>query len=457
MDGAGSRIDTVENTRIAPQWGPVEFVRRLRRDQLSVLTPEIFARPLIYSRILFLHSFFLNKPDYVEQVLLTNAGNYLKSHFTQRMLAPVLGKGLLLSEGDFWRRQRRIAAPAFHYKRVARFVDTMAASATAMAGRWTEAKVFDVSESMMAVTLEIIARTMFSADVSGAVADVRRLLDVVMEEAKPGVLDLFGMPEFLPRRFPRAYRRAIVELNALIDGIIAPRQADLEDRGDLLSMLMAARDPETGEGMSPRQLRDETMTVIMAGHETTANALVWTWYLLAQHPDAEARLHAEIDRVLGDRPVTFADLAQLTYTRQVIEESMRLYPPAHTIARTAIAEDHFGAVRVPAGSAITVSPYVLHRNPNLWPDPERFDPDRFSPEQSATRHRFAYIPFGGGPRICIGNVFAIAEAQAIVATVAQRWRLRLAPGRKVEPIGLITLRPASGVWMTAERRERNHA
>jgi cytochrome P450 len=155
--------------------------------------------------------------------------------------------------------------------------------------------------------------------------------------------------------------------------------------------------------------------------------------------------------------VTFADLAQLTYTRQVIEESMRLYPPAHTIARTAIAEDHFGAVRVPAGSAITVSPYVLHRNPNLWPDPERFDPDRFSPEQSATRHRFAYIPFGGGPRICIGNVFAIAEAQAIVATVAQRWRLRLAPGRKVEPIGLITLRPASGVWMTAERRERNHA
>jgi len=205
--------------------------------------------------------------------------------------------------------------------------------------------------------------------------------------------------------------------------------------------------------MSPAQLRDEVTTILMAGHETTANALAWTWYLLARHPDAEARLHAELDAVLGGRRPSFADLARLTYTRQVIEETLRLYPPAHTISRTAIAADRFGAVPVPAGSVITISPYTTHRNPTLWPDPERFDPDRFAPDQVAGRHRFAYLPFGGGPRICIGTAFAMAEAQAIVATVAQDWRLRLAPGHKVEPVGLITLRPASGVWVTAERRK----
>jgi cytochrome P450 len=204
--------------------------------------------------------------------------------------------------------------------------------------------------------------------------------------------------------------------------------------------------------MSPVQLRDEVTTILMAGHETTANALAWTWFLLARHPEIETKLHAEIDAVLGGRAPASADLPQLAYTRRVIEESMRLYPSAHTISRTAVGPDQFGDVPVPAGAAITISTYVTHRNPTLWPDPERFDPDRFTPERVAARHRFAYLPFGGGPRICIGNGFAMTEALAIVATVAQRWRLRLAPGHSVEPIGLITLRPASGVWVTAERR-----
>ena len=204
--------------------------------------------------------------------------------------------------------------------------------------------------------------------------------------------------------------------------------------------------------MSDKQLRDEILTIFLAGHETTANALTWTWYLLARHPEAEARLHDELDRVLGGRPPCFADLAELKWTRMVLEEAMRLYPPAHTISRTALGEDRIGGVRVPRGASITISIYVTHRSPNIWPEPERFDPERFAPAAVAGRHRFAYLPFGGGPRICIGSSFAMAEAQVIIAAIAQRYRLRLAPGHVVEPIGLVTLRAKSGVWVTLEPR-----
>ena len=452
MDGTGQIVDTVDNIRIPPQMGPVEFMRRLRRDQLSILSPEVYSRPLIYNRFLFLHSYFLNRPEYIEHVLVTNAGNYVKSHIMQRILGPLVGKGLLTSEGDFWRRQRRIAAPAFHHKRIAGFVAAMAASTAVWSASWPERRAFDLSEALMGVTLEIIAKTMFSADVGGKVQDVRRLLGAVMDHAKPGALDMFGFPEILPRRTPKAYRQAVAELDDLVEGFVAPRRADGQDRGDLLSMLLAARDPETGEGMTPRQLRDEVMTIFLAGHETTSNALTWTWYLLAQYPEVAARLEAEVDRVLEGRAPGYDDLAKLTYARMVIEEAMRLYPPAHSISRTALKADRLGEVPVPAGAVITISPHTTHRNPTLWPDPERFDPERFAPERSAGRHRFAYLPFGGGPRICIGNGFAMAEALTILAVIAQKWRLALAPGHKVEPVGLITLRPATGMWVTAERR-----
>src|SRR5262249_48549491 len=206
--------------------------------------------------------------------------------------------------------------------------------------------------------------------------------------------------------------------------------------------------------MSAKQVRDEILTIFLAGHETTANALTWTWYLLARHPEAEARLHEEVDRVLGGRLPTAAGLAEFKWTRMVIEEAVRLYPPAHTISRTAIGEDRIGGVRVPRGALITMSPYLTHRNPKLWPEPPRFDPQPLAPQAAARRHRFAYLPFGGGPRICIGSSFAMAEAQVIVAAVAQRYRIRLAPGHTVEPIGLITLRPKNGIWVTLEPRRR---
>jgi cytochrome P450 len=424
----------------------------VRSDQLSTLVPELFGRNMIYNRILFLHSFLINKPEYIEHVLLTNHANYSKSQFLRRMLGPILGDGLLTSEGELWRRQRRIAAPAFHNKRIAAFVDTFAACTQAMLTRWrTLPQPFEVTAEMMGLTLDIIARTMLSTDVRGEVEAVRRLMEIVVS-MRPSVPDLLGLPEWLPRRQPAAYRGAVAQFEALVAGFLAERRADGIDRGDLLAMLLAARDPDTGEGMSDKQLRDEILTIFLAGHETTANALAWVWYLLARHPQAEARLHEELDRVLGGRVPTYADLAELKWTRMVIEETLRLYPPAHTIARTALGEDRIGGVRVPAGAFISISMYVTHRNPNLWPQPERFDPERFAPAEVARRHRYAYLPFGGGPRICIGSSFALAEAQVVVAAIAQRYRVRLAPGQVVEPIGLITLRPKGGIKMTLEPR-----
>ena len=443
----------VEDTFIARQFGPIEFFRRLREDQLSILVPEIFSRNIIYSRLLFLHSFLINRPEYIEHVLLANHQNYRKSQFLRNLLGPLLGDGLLISEGSLWQRQRRIAAPAFHHRRIAEFVTAMASRAAATLERWHgRTEPFDITTEMMGLTLDIIARAMFSTDISGDVAAVRRLMDIVIA-LKPNMLDLLGLPEWFPRRRTRAYRRAIAEFDDLVARLLAERRrGDATDRGDLLAMLLAARVSETGEGMSDRQLRDEILTIFLAGHETTANALSWTWYLLAQHPEAEARLHVEIDRVLGGRMPSFADLAELKWTRMVFEEAMRLYPPAYMLSRTAIGEDWIGGVRVPPGATITISPYVTQRNPKLWPEPERFDPERFSPEAVAQRHRFAYLPFGGGPRICIGNSFAVAEAQVIVAVIAQRYRLRLAPGHPVKPVGLVTLRAKDGILVTLEPR-----
>ena len=442
-----------EDTRIARQFGPIEFIRRLREDELSILVPEVFSRNLLHQRLLFLDSFFINQPDYIEHVLLANHRNYRKSHFQRNILGPLLGEGLLLSEGAFWQRQRRFAAPAFHHRRIADFVAAMTSCAATALERWRgRTEAFDVTREMMALTLDIIARTMFSADISGEVAAMRRLMDVVIAR-KPSLLDLLGLPAWVPRGEAQVHRRAVAEFDALVARLLAERRRDATDRGDLLAMLLAACDPETGEGMTRQAAAQRILTIFLAGHETTANALSWTWYLLARRPEAEVRLHAEIDQVLGGRVPSFADLAELTSTRMVFEEAMRLYPPAYAIARAAIGEDRIGGVRIPPGATISIWPYVTHRNPKLWPEPERFDPERFSPEAVARRHRFAYLPFGGGPRVCIGNSFAIAEAQVIIAAIAQRFRLRLAPGHPVRPIGLVTLRAKDGIWVTLEPRQ----
>jgi len=439
-----------EDTYLARPFGFLEYVRRLRANKLSVLQPEIFHRNLIYNRALFLHSFLVNKPEYIEHVLLGNQPNYVKSQLYRTFLGPLLGNGLILSEGAFWRRQRRIEAPAFQVKSIAGFHDTMIAEAEAMAARWqAKQEAFDISAELMRYTLIVIARTMFSKDVTDEVEPVLQAVDQIAAQSV-SLFDILGFPRWFPRRYSKRRRAAVERFDALIARVIAERRDQGLDLGDLLSMLLAARDPETGEGMSDKQVRDEILTIFLAGNETTAIALTWTFYLLAQHPEVEAKLQAELEEVLGGRAPTFPDLGALKYTRRVLEEAMRLYPPVHQISRTAVKEDWIGGVRIPRGARICINLYVTHRNPNLWQEPDRFDPERFTPEATAKRHRFAYLPFGGGPHICIGYGYAMAEMQVVLATIAQRCRLRLAPGHEVKPLGLVTLRPKDGVWVTSQ-------
>jgi cytochrome P450 len=450
-----SVIPAVEDTYIARRFGPFEFVRKVREDQLSVLIPEMFDRRLLSGRLFRLRWFIANWPDYIEHVLLTNHQNYWKGRFSETMLGPIVGKGLLTSEGEAWRRKRRIAAPAFHHRSIAGFVDTMVHCTTAMLDRWgKQTEPFDIASEMTGLTLDVITRTMFSTDLTDETERLKQSMRTVLHFDRPSLVDMLGLPRWFPRAGAKPLHRAIAELDQMVQRILDSRRRSGEDGHDLLSMLLSARDEETGAGLSNRQLRDEIMTIFLAGHETTANALAFTWYLLATHPEVDARLHEELEHVLGGRTPTYADVAGLRYTRMVFEETMRLYPPAYAMSRTAIGPDVIGGVKVPSGAIITIYPYVTHRNPALWPDPERFDPERFAPERAAGRHRFAYLPFGGGPRICIGQGFAMTEAMIAIASVAQRFRFSLAPGHTVQPIGLLTLRPKNGVWVRAEPRLR---
>ena len=443
----------VEDTYLKREYGLRKFLYHARHNQLMLYPPALRERNLLSARFLFLTSFLVLKPDYIEQVLLTNQQNYPKSRFVRNLLVPLVGEGLLTSEGAFWRRQRQIAAPAFQHRKIAEFGPIMAGAAAALAERWRQRSgPFDLCPDMMGLTLEIIARAMFSADFRDKAEIVRRLMDVAAYEIKVSPIDLFGLPEWLPRFWPKSVRDAVRQFNEMVAAIIAARRADGVDRGDLLSMLMNARDPDSGQAMSDKQLRDEMITILTAGHETTANGLSFCWWLLARHPECQARLQREVDRVLQGRPPSFADLPSLPYCRMVFEETLRLYPPAHTISRRALRDDKIGGVRVPAGANITISPFATHRNPHLWPDPDRFDPERFHPDQAAKRHRFAFLPFGGGPRICIGMHFAIAEAQIIIATLAQSFSVKTLPGHVVEPVATLTLRAKNGIQVVVEPR-----
>jgi cytochrome P450 len=302
---------------------------------------------------------------------------------------------------------------------------------------------------MMEVTLNIISRTMFSSDSDDIVTIMGRSAGRYQAEMRPNIMDMLGWPRWLaslPRR--GVARRTLGEFDQVIDRLINERTRDPEKYPkDLLARLIAARDEQSGGGMSAQEVRDHVITIFLAGHETTAMAMTWTWFLLSQHPQQEAKLHAELDSVLGGRVPTHEDLSKLTYTRMVIEESMRIYPPVHTIARQAIGDDTLVNRHISKGSAILIAPWLLHRHVKLWENPGRFDPERFSPERAATRSRFSYLPFGGGKRICIGAAFALAEASVLLATLAQRFSLRLVPGHPVEPQGLITLRARHGMKM----------
>jgi len=395
----------------------------------------------------------LRHPDYVRHVLVENAKNYGKQTRGYAKLRGMLGSGLVTSEGDFWKRQRRIANPAFHRERIAHFSELMVNCASEMLDGWKESvasgKPFDVSREMMRLTLRVIGLTMLSTDVQAQSSAVGDAIDDLLHITIRRINSVLGWPEWVPTEQNRRYDRARSALDGIVNGMIAERRRSAKDRGDLLSMLMSARDPETGEGMSDTQLRDEAMTVFVAGHETTANALTWTLCLLSRHPDAERTLRREIREVCGDRLPKLEDLDRLVYTEKVIKESMRLVPPVWIIARSAIEDDVIGGYRIPKDTWIFVSPYLMHHEPRFWENPEGFDPGRFSPEEEAKRPKGAYFPFALGPRKCIGESFAMMEARLILASIVQRTRLELVPGRSIELDPTVTLRPKGGLWMTA--------
>jgi cytochrome P450 len=427
---------------------------RMGRDPLGFLTGLTaqygdIARVSLGAETLYL----FNHPDLVRDLLVTHHRNFHKGRGLERAKM-LLGTGLLTSEGEFHLRQRRLAQPAFHRQRVAAYGATMAAYAAARRDRWRSGATVDVHQEMMALTLAIAGKTLFDADVEHEAAEIGAALATTFQSFHFGFFLPFGeLLERLPLPATLRFKKARARLDATIYRMIDERRRTGADRGDLLSMLLLAQDTEgDGGGMTDLQLRDEAMTIFLAGHETTANMLTWTWYLLSRHADIEARLHAEIDAALGDRLPTANDLARLPYSRMVLAEAMRLYPPAWIIGRRALGPFEAAGYEIPARSIILASQYVTHRDARWFPDPERFDPERFTPEQQAARPKFAYFPFGGGPRVCIGEQFAWMEGVLVLATIAQRWKLGLVPGHPVALQPIITLRPKFGMRMTVEAR-----
>ena len=430
-------------------------LRDLHSDRLKfVLDLQRNYGDIVRYRLTMLTFYQVSHPDYVKHILQDNHRNYTKGSILGKLLSPVVGQGLFTSEGELWLRQRRLMQPVFHRKHIAAFGTIMTDATGRMLDSWeareSREEPINILAEMMRLTLNIVTRALFGADVSAQAEIVARAFTTASEHTTYR----FDFP-FYPTRLPTARNRrfgaALRDLDRVVHELIAARQGSSEDTGDLLSMLLSARDQDTGEGMSPTQLRDEVVTLLLAGHETTANALAWTWYLLSEHPTVEARLHAELEAALGGRLPTMADLPSLDYCRMVFEEAMRLYPPVWLTQRQAIADDEIGGFHIPAGTTFSLSPWVTHRRADIWPDPERFDPERFTPERVAERPRFAYFPFSGGPRLCIGQSFAMAEAQLVMATIAQRYRLRLAAGHSVKPEAQLTLRPKGGLPMVLHR------
>lgn len=396
--------------------------------------------------------FLLNHPDFIKDVLITHHARFMKGRGLQ-WAKRFLGEGLLTSEGQFHRRQRRLSQPAFHRQRISTYGAVMADYGDRTAERWRDGQTVDMSEEMARLTLDVVAKTLFGADVDTEAAEIGWALTEVLGGFQGFMSPFASVKARLPlpsnRRFAEARRR----LDGTIYRLIDERRASGQDRGDLLSMLLLAQDEEgDGQGMSDLQLRDEAMTIFLAGHETTANALTWTWYLLSQNPEVERRLHEEVDQVLGGRAPALEDIPQLRYVEMVLAESMRLYPPAWVLGRMALEPHEVAGYTVPVGAVVVMSQFVMHRDARFFPDPERMDPQRWTPEARYERPRHSYFPFGAGPRQCMGESFAWMEGILLLATLARKWRMKLVPGHPVVPQPLITLRPRHGMRMKLEKR-----
>lgn len=397
-------------------------------------------------------AYFAGHPDHIRDVLVVNAHKFKKGRALQRAKA-VLGEGLLTSEGEFHLRQRRMIQPAFHRNRIAEYAHTMVEHAAKMTDDWCDGETRDIDQEMMRLTLRIVGQTLFGANV----ADEEDRIGTAMTTLSK-LFDFLLIPfsewlEKIPFPQTRRFRNARDTLNEVIFSIIEERRRGGTDKGDLLSMLLMAQDEEDGRGMSDEQVRDEAMTLFLAGHETTSNALTWTWYLLSRNPEKEAELHLELDTVLNGRPPLLEDVTNLKYTESVLAESMRLYPPAWGVGRLSIDDHELGQYALPKGSLVLVSQYVTHRDPRFWENADKFTPERwFSQSIKEASRRYIYFPFGGGVRRCIGESFAWTEGILLLATVAQRWKLRLVDDQRIGLNAMITLRPKYGMRMHIQRR-----
>jgi cytochrome P450 len=392
------------------------------------------------------------RPDYVKHVLQDNQRNYIKGS----SVAPariLVGEGLATSDGDLWRRQRRLMQPAFHRKRLATLADLMTDSGAKRLERWQELRSsgepFDLAREMMQLTLEVIVRTMFSHDIRAQGDVLGNSFALALRFIDDRSFGSLAAPLWLPTPGNRRFKRALAQLDGIVNGVVSDRSSSNVDYEDLLDMLMAARDMESGEGMSSKQLRDEIVTIFFAGHETTALTLTWAWTLLFENPEWRERIEAEVEGVLGDRRPKATDVPALKATRMVLDETLRLFPPAWIFARSAVEDDVIGGYRIPANANVFLSPYLTHRDPQEWEAPDEFRPERFDPDLPSDRKSLAYYPFGAGPRLCIGRDFALMEATLLLAMMVQSVDLAPASEEAVRPVPLVTLRPSGPVWVTA--------
>ena len=415
--------------------------------------------PIAHYRFVGTSIIFINDPDYIREVLINQASSFVKERTVRRMKV-LLGEGLITSDDPLHARNRKLAAPAFHRQRIAAYGDSIAAIAEHTSFRWQDGQVTDIGAEMMDMALEIVARTLFDTEVTPEVRSINAEVNTIMElynfiVAMPRLESYLHWP--LPGLVK--FRRSRDRLNRVVDHMVRTRRAEIaahgiEGRSDVLSMLLASRYEGESSGMDDQQIRDEVLTIFLAGYETVANALTWTWYCVSQNPDIERQLHAELDRVLAGRAATLADYPELRYTEQVFAESLRLYPPAWAMGRMSTRDVTLGPYRIPAGAHVFFSQYILQRSPEYFPDPLRFDPTRHTPEARAARPRFTYFPFGGGGRQCIGESFAWMEGVLSIATIASRWRLVYTSDVPPVPQAKITLRPRDPVLMRTISRSR---
>ena len=439
--------------------GVFRFFQLVRENPVQVFAEGAYRAPDIYRRTWLRDVLLATAPATVQRVLLDNAANYAKSDQQQARLKPALGEGLLTAEGEHWRRQRRVTAPAFQHRRLLAFGSGMTAAVDSLLARWDarpDGARIDLADEMMHLTYDIISRTIFAGSAAVDAGRMGEAIALYFETiGRLDIVSFLRLPSWVPSPEKARGRPALAffqqEVGRIVDARLA-RGREETGASDLLSMLVEAKDAETGSRFTRQEIIDNVITFIGAGHETTANAMAWTFYLLSTFPWAEAKVRAEIDAVLGPRAPTVDDVPALVWTRAVIEEAMRLYPPAPMMGRTAQAADTLGGQAIRPGASVLVSPWLIHRHHALWEEPELFDPNRFMPGTRERIHRFAYLPFGGGPRICIGMAFALQEAVLILAGIIRRYRLHLVPGTLVVPQARITLRPAGGLPMTLHRR-----